>query len=244
MGLIKRTKIQEGVERLLTSSEYSDPSRGGPGRPPRSVAELTTEELQLLGPVRDEADRILEEARSNAEDVIAEARREAERLQETSRSQGFARGEEMAKRELTSKSAEILEVLNGAVKQRRKIIGDAESEILRISLKAAEQIVKSEVSLHRDVCMNIIAEAINRVSDREQITIRVSHEDLENVKRMKDRIASLVDGVKTLSILEDASVDPGGAIIETNLGYVDARISTKLEALERAIHKVQSGPEE
>ena len=52
----------------------------------------------------------------------------------------------------------------------------------------------------------------------------------------------MLDGVKSFSILEDANVEPGGCIIETNLGFVDARISTKLKAIEEALLKV--APEE
>jgi flagellar assembly protein FliH len=48
----------------------------------------------------------------------------------------------------------------------------------------------------------------------------------------------LVDGVKNFSILEDPGVEAGGCIIETNLGYVDARISTKLAVMQDALFKV------
>jgi flagellar assembly protein FliH len=141
--------------------------------------------------------------------------------------------------ELQARVEEALEVINQAVKEREKIIKDAESEILRLSLKIAEQIIRSEVSLHRDVCLNIVSEAIQRVSDREQVIIRVNREDLEQVKKYKDRIAGLVDGVKSFSILEDSHVEPGGCMIETNLGFVDARISTKLAAIEEAFKRAE-----
>ena len=110
--------------------------------------------------------------------------------------------------------------------------------MLRLSLKIAEQIIRSEVSLHRDVSLNIVSEAISRVSDREQIIVRANREDAEYLKRYKDRLAGMLDGVKSFSILEDANVEAGGCIIETNLGFVDARISTKLKAIEEALLKV------
>jgi len=106
-------------------------------------------------------------------------------------------------------------------------------------LKVSEQIIKSEVSLHRDVSLNIVSDAISRVSDREQVIIKVNREDLENIKKYKDRIGSIVDGIKSLSIVEDSVVEPGGCVIETNLGYVDARISTKIAAIEEAFRKVK-----
>ena len=50
----------------------------------------------------------------------------------------------------------------------------------------------------------------------------------------------MLDGVRSFSIIEDANVEPGGCQIETNLGFVDARISTKLKSIEEAIQKFSS----
>jgi flagellar biosynthesis/type III secretory pathway protein FliH len=54
----------------------------------------------------------------------------------------------------------------------------------------------------------------------------------------------MLDGVKSFSILEDAGVEPGGCVIETNLGFIDAKISTKLKAIGEALKKVSSEEEE
>jgi flagellar assembly protein FliH len=169
---------------------------------------------------------------------LQESRQKAASFKRAAEEEGRQSGLKEGKKEVAGRVAEAMEVLNQAVKQRKKIIKDAENEILRLSIKVAEQIIRSEVSLHRDVCLNIISEAISRVSDREQIILKVSREDLEQVKRYKERIAGLVDGVKNFSILEDPGVEAGGCIIETNLGYVDARISTKLAVMQDALFKV------
>ncbi|MFC1478932.1 FliH/SctL family protein, partial [Candidatus Margulisiibacteriota bacterium] len=76
------------------------------------------------------------------------------------------------------------------------------------------------------------------ITDRDQVIVKVNSIDLELVKRNRDRLASLIDGVKGFSIVEDTQVDAGGCIVETNLGYIDARIATKLETVEAAFMKV------
>ncbi|MEK7375983.1 MAG: FliH/SctL family protein, partial [Candidatus Margulisiibacteriota bacterium] len=75
----------------------------------------------------------------------------------------------------------------------------------------------------------------------ENIIIKVNREDAEQLKQNKEKIAGLVDGVKNLSIIEDSQIEPGGCIIETNLGYVDARISTKLSLIEQQMKRVETG---
>ena len=191
-----------------------------------------------LDDVKDEAKKIVTDADQRARKILEEARRKADNLTKQAETKGHTQGLAEGKKEVAARLEEALSTLNQAVKQRKKIIKDAEAEVLRLSIKVAEQIVRSEVSLHRDVCLNIISEAIGRVSDREQLILKVNREDIEQVKKYKDRIAGLVDGVKSFTVLEDSNVEPGGCIIETNLGYVDARISTKLAIMEDALFRV------
>ncbi|MFA4905331.1 MAG: FliH/SctL family protein [Candidatus Margulisiibacteriota bacterium] len=221
MALIKRYQIQDKGEIILEKR-------------PMELSPQARLEREVIEPV---VEMELPRAQSEAAKILSQARMEAEKLKNQAREEGLAQGKGMGQKEVEQKIKEALETLNQAVKEREKIIKDAEAEILRLALKAAEQIIRSEVSLHRDVCLNIVSEAINRVSDREQVIVRVNREDAEYIKKYKDRLAGIVDGVKSFSVLEDSQIEPGGCVIETNLGYVDARISTKLAALEEALKK-------
>lgn len=222
MGLIKRSQIKESGEVFLKKEPVKAP-----------VSPQINERFMDEDIVRNES-----------ENIIAQARVEAERIREEASRAGMEAGRGSASAEIKQKMNDAFETLNQAIKERKKIIKDAEAEILRLALKSAEQIIRSEVSLHRDVCLNIVSEAINRVSDREQVIVRVNREDAEYIKKYKDRLAGIVDGIRSFSILEDNQIEPGGCIIETNLGYVDSRISTKLEAIEAAFNKISESEKE
>lgn len=220
MGLIKRDYLEEKGTLEIEKAVFHRRETPAPAAILRAPGGDITK-------VKSEAQKIVDQAQSEADGIRAEAREE---------------GRREGRDEASARIEEALATLNAAVKERKKIIRDAEGEILRLSLKIAEQIIRSEVSLHRDVSLNIVSEAIGRVSDREQIIVRASREDAEYLKRYKDRLAGMLDGVKSFSIIEDTNVEPGGCIIETNLGFVDARISTKLKAIGEALQKV--APEE
>ncbi len=240
MGIIEKDRFEEKGTVFLEESRYSVTKRREPAPAPViENIEISAEELPMLGPYQEKAQKIVANAEAEARQVIQNAQAEIDRIRDEARNEGFEQGKREGIEQATGQFADSMETLNEAIIARRKIIKDAESEILRLALKVAEQIIRSEVSLHRDVCLNIVAEAISRISDREQIIIKVNRDDVEHVKKYKDRISSLVDGVKSLTILEDGSVEPGGCIIETNLGYVDARISTKIKAIEEAFSKVK-----
>lgn len=234
MGLIKRSNL---VEKGTFYVKEAVPSVTSSHEEPRfPEVEIPHELTPEYGGSKEE---MVTYARSEAEEILHKAMQEAEAIKEQARESGAEEARRMAEEGASDKVKEALATLNQAVIERKKIIKDGESEILRLALKVAEQIIRSEVSLHRDVSLNIVSDAISRVNDREQVIIRVNREDLENIKKYKDRIGSVVDGIKSLSIIEDSTVEPGGCIIETNLGYVDARISTKIAAIEEAFRKVQ-----
>lgn len=214
MGLIKRDQLEERGVLVIE----------------RASTELPKRENKVI-PVD-----ALPQAKSSAQKLIEQAQSEADSIREEAREEGRLAGRE----ESAARIEESLATLNEAVKERKKIIKDAEGEILRLALKIAEQIIRSEVSLHRDVTLNIVSEAISRVSDREQIIVRVNREDAEYIKRYKDRLSGMLDGVKSFSVIEDANIEPGGCVIETNLGFIDARIATKLRSIEEALKKISS----
>ena len=222
MALIKRSRIQDTGDIVLESK-------------PVEVIE-SPKEQEISYPIEEIE---IPQAESEASQIIKKARRESAQILDQAKKDGYESG----RHEADLKIKEALQTLNQAVGERKKIIKDAESEILRLALKVAEQIIRSEVSLHRDVSLNIVTEAINRVSDREQVIVRVNREDAEYIKRQKDRLAGILDGVKSFSVIEDSQIEPGGCIVETNLGYVDARISTKLKSIEEALEKAKSSEE-
>jgi flagellar assembly protein FliH len=230
MGLIKRDHLEEkGTLFMEKKAPVLSPKRPvvKPKAPAaaRPAAAAPAAMASDVPKAKTEAQKILDAALSEADGIREEAR-------EAGREEGRA--------ESSARIEEAMETVNQAVKERKKIIKDSESEILRLAIKVAEQIIRSEVSMHRDVCLNIVAEAISRVSDREQIIVRVNREDAEYLKRYKDRLAGMLDGVKSFSIIEDANVEPGGCVIETNLGFIDAKISTKLKSIEESLMKVSS----
>lgn len=224
MGLIKKYQIEDMGTLVLEDKSHfiSAPSIKAPAAMEFSSAIASKEEIN--------------KAKNEAQKIIDSARRQADQITHTAHDEGL----EIGKAEAAEKIDQALDTLNQAVIERKKILKDAEAELLRLSIKIAEQIIKSEVSLHRDVCLNIVAEAIARVSDREQIIVKVNREDAEYLKRYKDRLASMLDGVKSFSIIEDSSIEPGGCVIETNLGFVDARISTKIKSIEESLQKVHA----
>jgi len=230
MGLIKRDLLEEKGTVVIEKKAPAIVHRVKPAPIKKVVGPAPVAAIPAQPATKEDVNR----AKNEAQKIIDQAMNEADSIRDEAREAGREDG----RTEASGHIEEALQTLNQAVKERKNIIKDSEQELLRLAVKVAEQIIRSEVSLHRDVCLNIVAEAIARVSDREQIIVRVNREDAEYLKRYKDRLTGILDGVKSFSILEDANIEPGGCVVETNLGFIDAKIGTKLKSIEAALKKV------
>jgi flagellar assembly protein FliH len=56
----------------------------------------------------------------------------------------------------------------------------------------------------------------------------------------KDELIKMMESLKKVNIYEDSRVDRGGCIIETDVGAIDARISTQLDTIEEAIRNTST----
>lgn len=189
---------------------------------------------ELVQKAQVEGQSIKSMAEQEARRIIDEARAEASRILEEERGKGFELGRAEAFKQLAENIKEAQQVIEQAKQQRNAIIKAAVPEILKLSLKVSAQVIKTELISNQDIVMTILRDAIEKISDNEQVVIKVSQHDLQHVRNNRDLIIDLVEA-KNLSIVADKHVNDGGCVIETKLGYIDAKVSTKLEMIENAL---------
>ncbi|MBU0579744.1 MAG: hypothetical protein KKA19_01090 [Candidatus Margulisbacteria bacterium] len=237
MPIYKWNEVRERkeLEQLAKQKEFprATPSRGAQAESGPTQAEITEAGRRVAQEIKDQAEHDAEEIKQRAQTEIEEIKKRA-----------YAEGKKAASQEIYDKFKEnlqkSLDTIQEALDERKRIIKTAEPEILKLAIKIAQQIIHSEITLNRGVIMNVVADAINKITDREQVIIKVNQADLEQVKEYKEDIEDMLDGAKNLSIVNDKKVEQGGCVIETMIGLVDAKVSTKLGAIEKAFMKVYS----
>ena len=197
---------------------------------------------KLLEKTKVEADRILEEAKSKGKKIIEEAKILTQTLRENAEKEGFESGQkngyEAGLEQLTKVMVEAKNTLEQALRERERLGKEAENDLAQLAVKIAQRVVGSEISLNSNVVVNMIKANLERVKDREHVILRVHQEDIETVKKNKEFFLKFVPDVRSVEIQIDPRVDRGGCIIETNLGTVDARITTQLEAISLAFSRI------
>lgn len=178
------------------------------------------------------AAEILERAREQARAVHLQAAAEG-------RAQGYAEGLERGRAEARREAAGILEAagnLARCIAQReRAIVEQAERDVVDLALTAAERIVRKRVREDAEIAVAVVREAVARVSGARQVRVRVSPLELEAVRSRRDEFMELLDAAAALEVVEDPRISPGGCVVETPTGNVDARIEEQIEAVRRTL---------
>ena len=147
---------------------------------------------------------------------------------------GYDEGKQKAQAELDPVIATFRDVAASIREQRQVLLERAEPELVRLAMTIAERIVHTEVATNQAVVVENVRNALTRIITREVVTLRVNPADHDIIRSQRDAIHAASD-VEHLRIVEDARVDRGGVVVETEAGTIDGKIATQLMEARRAI---------
>ena len=162
-----------------------------------------------------------------------EAEREAQQIKEEAYTAGFAAGEqdgfEAGRQRLETLLRQLGHALQAATELRGQIFAQSEREVLELVLAIAKKVLHYEVSINREGIVALVRAGINRVSQRQEIHLKVHPSDVLFTVGCKARLLSCLDGVETILVEEDDAVPPGSCMVETPAESVDLRWDEQLE---------------
>jgi flagellar assembly protein FliH len=165
-------------------------------------------------------------------------------VEREAREQGLAEGMRAAEESYRAKIGRV-DSLSGALQDEREGFFDrVEPELVRLAVSIAEKILDQELELRPELVVDMVRSAMKRLRDRERLRVSVNPRDFEQVRSARDDLIAAVDGVRKLEVVEDRRVDPGGCVIESQNGTLDARIRTQVDEITRALEGVMPDGEE
>ncbi|HET6452613.1 MAG TPA: flagellar assembly protein FliH [Spirochaetia bacterium] len=198
----------------------------------------------------NQAQKIRQDAEDQAQAILAEARQKAaaleqdikQRVTQTEReayekglAEGHAEGYEEGKAEVQRLVESLHGIISKAIEKRNEIIQEAETQIINLVLLIVKKVIKVISENQKNVVINNVVQALRKLKSRGDVVIRVNLADLELTSEHVKDFMKMVENVKSITVLEDSTVDRGGCIIETDFGQIDARISSQLHEIEERI---------
>lgn len=206
----------EGAEQARRSAEIY-PEEGGVVH--KRVLDAREKAEAILGAATEEAEKI----RLDAKAVLEKARVD----REAAVKKGYAEGESKG-------LAQVTEKLLHLERLREKFYDDAEPEMIKLVASIAEKVIGRIAAENTDLIRSVVRQALERaLGDR--ITVSVNPEDYRTLMEGEHEFKETLDRTKRLIFREDESVSKGGCVVETEVGTIDARIETQLEAIRKAL---------
>jgi len=137
--------------------------------------------------------------------------------------------EQQFNEQIMSKSEEFYQILSGIEERLQSYEKSFESIVIAVSSKIAQKVLNREIE-NRSIIESTLRNAIGKVLGAGGIILRLNPADYELLNQ-GDFIVTLNNSFSKLKFEMDDSIEKGGGIIETEIGSVDARVSTQLEEI-------------
>lgn len=170
-----------------------------------------------------EAHEILQQVKHEAEQFKKKIVKEIELTKELAFQEGFQEG-------LKSLNSHLL-ALDEELSELRK---EVQKKILPLTLKAARKILGEELALKPERIVDIIITALKPVTQHRKVILYVNRKDLDILEEHKPEIRKIFEHLESFSIQERSDIEPGGCIIETEAGIINAQLENQWRALESA----------
>lgn len=184
---------------------------------------------ESVGKNAEDASRAAEEA----------ARAQVEAIKEGARKEGFEQGRtegyDAGKIEVQRLVVRTQLILSKIQDKRADIFAEAEQQIVNLTLLIARKIVKNIAETQKTTVLENIREALSKVKTRGNVIVKVNLADLELSTAHLQDFTTMIEAGGTIQIHEDSTIDPGGCVISTDFGEIDARIASQFAELESKI---------
>lgn len=168
-----------------------------------------------------------------------EARHRAEL--ESARQEAFQKGAEEGRRQTAAQMESSLARLARSIEEiaglKPRLRAEAERELVTIALAIARRILRRELHVDPDAVLGLVKAALEKAALREVTEIRLHPAHAAAVRAHLARIGA-PQGIR---IHEEASLEPGAAIVETARGAIDASLETQLDEISRGLADALAG---
>lgn len=217
--------------------------------------QIKQEAEQLKKQAEKQSQEILDKASAESEKIVNDTKQEAKELLDKVRKEGYDAGYKDGKEQGIKDGKEKIEdelkdIVRQANDKAQKTIRDAkeqtaeyfiraEDDIVAVVIMAIEKILPQHFLDVPQVILPVVREAIKHVRDQKEVKVHVDPDSYDLILMARSEFQSmLTDGTAIIEVVSDEALKPGDCVIETPNGGVDARLSTQLGLMKRAVESV------
>ena len=173
------------------------------------------------------------------EDMLTTARNEAQRIRDDAYKDGYDTGRAEAVGEAGGEAAKLLKTLKELNVELRneeqRMIAEIEPQLVELAVQIAEKILHRELTQDAEAVRTTVTAALNKLTDRDRVTIRANPADVALLKEFKLDMAASFDGVREVKVVDDENIARGGCIVETDMLRVNGDIGGQLKEIQQQL---------
>jgi len=136
---------------------------------------------------------------------------------------------------LYRKYEEVYHIIDDFDQKLKEYEQSFERLVVGTAVELARKIIQKEVK-EQSIINEVVKEAISKVIGANEVRIKFHPEDMKELNNHSRNLISSTTFSK-IKFEEDDRIERGGCLVETEIGNVDARMSTQLEELRRKLEE-------
>ncbi len=123
---------------------------------------------------------------------------------------------------------------------REKILRESEDELVKLIILVARKVILQEVSQDRAILSKVVKNAVDGISERDEITVRLNPEDYALVSDDRGELLGKELMTDRMHIKPDPTVLSGFCLVDTEMGTMNAGIDAQLDEIYRCLLEERS----
>lgn len=216
---------------------------------------LQTRAAFSFADLEQQAQRVLAQAQSEAAQLhaqaIATAQRDGEQIRAKAYEDGLAAGRDAAldtvRQEISATvlqetrerfaqvEAMLIDGLRAFEQDKRRLLAEAEAGLITLALAVAERVCKHPVAASSETALANVRAVLTHVADDADPVLHVSPQDHASLAEALPKLVAELDGLSHVAVEADDAVSPGGCVLHTRHGQVDATLEMQLRRVAEAL---------
>lgn len=155
--------------------------------------------------------------------------------------EAFAEGLADGQRKAEQLAGEVEDLLLQLQGLRAEFFNRSVRDVADAIMHIAGAIVRRELSFDSSSVETLVISILEDTAHGDEVLIRLAPEDNRGMKEAYPRLLEALGRDGTFRVELDGSLHPGGALIETTYGSVDASVRTQLAAFEESVQAWAEG---
>lgn len=173
------------------------------------------------------AEEVITTVKEDALNYKKEVAKECEALKEAAYREGYEAGFQKWAEHLLKMEKEI-----------HNVRAEYNKMLAPIALKATQKIVGTAFEMDSELVAKTVSNALKPVLQHKRITLYVNKNDIAVLEKYRNNLKNLFENIELLSIRERDDIQPGGCIIETEGGIINAQLENQWAVLEKAFESL------